>query len=306
MWGTILTGRNPGQHGVFDFWQRGPDGRFRVVNGAMLRAQPIWQLLSQHGLRCGIVNVPITYPPQPLNGFVISGEEAPGAHRSIAWPAGVYDEVVAAFGRYRLKDIFPGGRRKEDYLTLIDEDVRKQTEVVEYLLRRKPWNFFMVFFSATAISQHYFWSDMEAADPNNPFRTVIPSAYRSIDNALGRLIDTAGPDTTVFIISDCGAGPLQSGVHWSGKGYLHESNSGAPTMSQDTPARDSVRMALARWWRGHGSRFSGFCRSRCISGPTSMGAASKRGSNRISPTRTSTGRERRCFLAARKATFSST
>jgi len=212
MWGTIVTGKNPGQHGAFDFQQRGPDGRFQAVNGSFLKAKPIWKLLSERNLYSAVVNVPFTYPPQAINGFMISGEDAPGAHRSIAAPSSVYDEVVAKFGRYRLKDIFAGGRKKEDYLTLIEEDVTKQTEVLEYLVSQKPWDFFLAFFSATAIAQHYFWSDMESNDAANPFRDVIKTAYRCLDTGIGRLIAAAGPDTTVFLISDCGAGKIQSGV----------------------------------------------------------------------------------------------
>ncbi|MEN8132147.1 MAG: alkaline phosphatase family protein [Pseudomonadota bacterium] len=212
MWGTIATGQSPGHHGIFDFWQRGPDGHFSEINGSDIKAPPIWQLLSELGLRSGILNVPFTYPPSNINGFMISGEDAPGAHPSIANPRQLYKEITDKFGRYRLKDIFPGGRQKADYLTLIDDDVSKQTDVFEYLLEQKSWDFALVFYSATAIAQHYFWKDMESQDPDNPFRNVVESAYRAVDKAVARLQQAAGPDTNVFVISECGAGPLQSGV----------------------------------------------------------------------------------------------
>src|SRR5690349_13846906 len=48
--GTLVTGRSPGQHGLMDFWQRGPDGRFRETQGSTLRVPTIWQLLGEHGL----------------------------------------------------------------------------------------------------------------------------------------------------------------------------------------------------------------------------------------------------------------
>ncbi|MGH8129480.1 MAG: alkaline phosphatase family protein [Steroidobacteraceae bacterium] len=212
LWGTIVTGRSPGHHGAFDFWQRGPDGRFRHINGTDLKAPAVWSLLGERALRCGILNVPFTYPPQKIHGFMISGEDAPGAHPSIAHPPGLYQEITRRFGRYRLKDIFPGGRKKSDYLTLIPDDVGKQTDVMEYLLREKPWEFAMVFYSASAIAQHYFWSDMADDNATNPYRNVIRAAYEALDAAVGRLVDAASRDCRVFVISDCGAGPLQSGV----------------------------------------------------------------------------------------------
>jgi len=227
MWGSIVTGKNPGYHGLFDFWQRGDDGKFKDVNGSQIKAKPIWKILTESGLSCGIVNIPFTYPPQKINGFMISGEDAPGSHRSIAYPNKVYDEIVGKFGRYRLKDIFPGGRKKEDYLTLIEEDVEKQTDVLSYLISKNNWDFFLTFYSATAITQHYFWKDMQIG--NNEYKDIIKTAYKSLDTAIDRLTKAAGENTTVFIISDCGAGPLISGVQintWLQKeGFLTFKNS---------------------------------------------------------------------------------
>ncbi|MEJ1960427.1 MAG: alkaline phosphatase family protein [Gammaproteobacteria bacterium] len=211
--GTLVTGRSPGQHGLMDFWQRGHDGVFRETQGSSLKAPTIWQVLGEHGLSSAILNLPFTYPPPKLDGFMIAGEDAPGVHPSIATPPGLLREVTARFGRYRLKDTFPGGRQKSDYLTLIETDVRAQTDVFAHLLATRSWDFGLVFFSHTAMCQHYFWQDMESNDPANPFRGVVESAYRALDTAVGRLIDAAGKDTNVMVVSDSGAGPLYSGVN---------------------------------------------------------------------------------------------
>lgn len=213
MWGTIYTGTPASQHGALDFWQRGDNGRFRAINGSDLKQKPVWDMLAEGGLSSGIVNMPFTYPPRITNGYMISGEDAPGAHRSIADPPELYDEVTAEFGRYRLKDIFPGGRNKSDYLTLTEEDVIRQTDVLEYLVKQHPTNLFCAFYSAAAICQHYFWADMESGDTDNQYRSVIETAYRLLDASIGRLIRAAGPDAQVYVISECGAGPLQSGVN---------------------------------------------------------------------------------------------
>jgi predicted AlkP superfamily phosphohydrolase/phosphomutase len=252
MWGTIVTGRSPGHHGIFDFWQRGSDGRFLEVHGRDIRAQPIWSVLSARGRPAGVLNVPFTFPPTPIDGFMISGEDAPGSHPSIATPAGIYREVVDRFGRYPLKDIFPGGRKKSDYLTLISEDVPRQTDAFEYLLATKPWDFGLVFYSATAIAQHYFWSDMTSEDPGNPYRNVIEAAYRSVDDAIRRLVEAAGPDTQVFVISECGAGPLRYGVHLDkvleDNGLLKRKPSGARSGSRSfvRKLRQSIQSQLNR------------------------------------------------------------
>ena len=268
LWATIVTGRSPGHHGAYDFWQRGPDGQFREINGNDLHAAPIWSRLSERGLPSAIVNVPFTYPPHNINGFMISGEDAPGAHPSIASPESIYHEITGKFGRYRLKDIFPGGRNKRDYLTLIEEDVRKQTDVTEYLLARKPWDFAMVCYSAAAIAQHYFWGDMTSGDTSNPYRHVIRSAYEALDGAIGRLVAAAGPQTCVFVISDCGAGPLRSGVQVNTflkqEGFLvrHERRSTDVSRGVVARLRTGVQGALQKrlpksWYYGINHRLAG-------------------------------------------------
>jgi predicted AlkP superfamily phosphohydrolase/phosphomutase len=226
LWGSIITGKNPGRHGLFDFWQRGNDGEFKEVNGSQIKSKSIWNILSENTLISGIINVPFTYPPERINGFMISGEDAPGAHRSIAYPNALYNEVVNKFGRYRIKDIFPGGRKKEDYLTLVQEDVEKQTDVLVYLIKNKKWDFFLTFYSVSAITQHYFWKDMKLK--NNEYKDVIKTAYRSLDTAIDRLVKAASDETNVFVISECGAGPIISGIQintWLQKeGFLEYKN----------------------------------------------------------------------------------
>jgi predicted AlkP superfamily phosphohydrolase/phosphomutase len=211
--GTVVTGRSPGQHGLLDFFQRGPDGRFRETNGTDLKAPPIWRMLSQQGFRCAILNVPFTYPPEKINGFVIAGEDAPGAHPSIAYPPELFKKVTEQFGPYPLKDTFPGGRERSDYLTVISDDARRQSEIFAHLLKSNEWDFALTFFSHTAMVQHYFWADHASGDAANPFRGVIESAYTALDSAVDRLCQAAGDGATVFVISDAGAGPLRSGVN---------------------------------------------------------------------------------------------
>jgi predicted AlkP superfamily phosphohydrolase/phosphomutase len=84
MWSTIVTGKPAGYHGIFDFWQRGADGRFYAIDSTHRQGQAIWDILSAQGRASGIVNVPCTYPPQRINGFMIAGPPLPGSHPSIA------------------------------------------------------------------------------------------------------------------------------------------------------------------------------------------------------------------------------
>jgi predicted AlkP superfamily phosphohydrolase/phosphomutase len=211
-WASILTGKGAGHHGVFDFWQRDNHGRFSPTNRASLRETPIWRLLDQGDYKSAIINVPLTFPPDATGGFMISGTDAPGITRATAAPPEIYDQITARFGHYRPNAVFPGGRKKSDYLGLFERETSRQAEICEHLLATNEWDFGLVYFVDAAMAQHYFWADMDSGDSSNPYRNVLRTAYRCLDDAIARLVAVAGPEATVFVVSECGAGPLRYGV----------------------------------------------------------------------------------------------
>ena len=73
---TLLTGKNPGKTGLFDFFKL-PAGGYRRIpySTELLTQEPFYQLLSRRGVRVGLLNVPLTYPLPRVNGFVVSGDE---------------------------------------------------------------------------------------------------------------------------------------------------------------------------------------------------------------------------------------
>jgi len=211
-WANILTGVGAGEHGVFDYWQRGANGVFRQSSAATLQAPSIWDRLGAAGLRSVFLNVPLTYPPPRLNGVVVAEAQSGAPTREHFAPPELFDRVTAAKGPYRPEATAPGGRKKEDYIGLFDVETSRTTGAFEFLLNSQHWDFAMVYFIDAAMAQHYFWSDMEAGG-DNPCRDVILSAYKNLDAAIGRLATTAGHDTTVFLLSECGAGAMRSGIN---------------------------------------------------------------------------------------------
>ncbi|MFC2046277.1 alkaline phosphatase family protein, partial [Chloroflexota bacterium] len=105
-WTSLMTGVNPGQHGVFDFTRRVP-GSYAVefINATYRRQPSIWQLLSEAGKRVGVMGFPATYPPETLNGFQISGFDSPvatGIDHSFVSPPELYDDIRGAVGPYEI------------------------------------------------------------------------------------------------------------------------------------------------------------------------------------------------------------
>src|SRR3712207_2860990 len=107
-WTTMVTGVNPGRHGLWDFAERDETGyRLRVVNGANRRAPAVWDYLNAAGRRTGLVNVPFTSPAPELNGFVLGGFDASFADEGTAYPRDLVGDLERQFGRLELDHTFP-------------------------------------------------------------------------------------------------------------------------------------------------------------------------------------------------------
>ncbi|MDO8141482.1 MAG: alkaline phosphatase family protein, partial [Candidatus Brocadiales bacterium] len=73
-WTSLVTGKNPGKHGIFDFYGYTTNGYERpIINSQAIKAKTLWNILSEGGKSVGIINVPLTYPPEKVNGFLIPG-----------------------------------------------------------------------------------------------------------------------------------------------------------------------------------------------------------------------------------------
>lgn len=235
-WAAFLTGQNNGKHGVFGFQQRRPGSyQFGYVNAASLRAPSLWRILSERGRDVIVVNVPMTYPPEPVRGVLVGGLLTPGPQSKFTHPDGIYDELVRKCGGYMIDVDTERGRLDDDQLAALAEDgvrmIRLRTCAALHLARTRPWDFCMVVYGASDRLAHKFWKYWDVSHPlHDPaaaqrFGDVLPRIYRELDAAVGQLVEALRDDqTTVFVLSDHGFGPLEKAVYlnrWlTQQGYL--------------------------------------------------------------------------------------
>lgn len=214
-WTTLMTGANPGRHGIFDFTQRVP-GRYQVafVNATHRRLPSLWQLASGAGRRVGVIGFPGTYPPEPVNGFLISGFDAPvstGLDPTCTHPP----ELCAEIRPYPLTTmqetrIGPGWH--EQALRQLHWAIERRTEVALELLQWEPWDLFALRYGASDTAAHHFWAFHDPASPRydphgaEHFGDALLQIYQALDRALGQLLAATPPDTTVAVVSDHGSG----------------------------------------------------------------------------------------------------
>ncbi len=217
-WSSFMTGMNAGKHGIVDFTEHvKSEYRLKFLNASHREGKSLWRILSDYGKRVGVVNVPFTYPPERVNGFVISGMDAPSVHSDYTYPKELGDEIAAKIGGYTIevsvKDYMAKGKPKE-FLKEMEHALELQMKTLEYLVQNKPWDVFVYVFRLTDQVQHYFWKYF---DPMHPFyddsadeelKGAIPSIYCKIDKAIGDLLASLDEDVNVIVLSDHGQGGI--------------------------------------------------------------------------------------------------
>ena len=99
-WQCFATGKNPAKIGVFGFTYIGRDRHLKFG-----RTTPdlgcFWDICSQNGMKVGVFNVPGTYPPYPVNGFIVSGFPVP-TRKVWSYPAELMGRIDSAVGGYEV------------------------------------------------------------------------------------------------------------------------------------------------------------------------------------------------------------
>jgi predicted AlkP superfamily phosphohydrolase/phosphomutase len=206
-WTSVSTGLNPGKHGIYGLVGFAKDSyRLRPLNATDRRAHALWQRLSDAGRSVIVVNLPMTYPADHVDGVLVAGGDAPGTQsRGFAHPEHVVDELRAHVGEYIVADRIDGLIRDGDKAGALDrlrKMVQSRTRAALYLMEHQDWDLCMVLFTASDSVQHYFWEDLAGGAHQDAILTI----FRDLDTALGDLRKQADDDTATILLSDHGFG----------------------------------------------------------------------------------------------------
>jgi predicted AlkP superfamily phosphohydrolase/phosphomutase len=220
-WTSFATGMNPGKHGIFYFYDR-VEGSYgiRYVNGGDCKAEHIWRTIGSTGRKVGVINVPMTYPARDVNGFLISGMDAPGIKsKRFTFPEEIRAELLHAIPEYVIEPGITGKNGELDIaISKAMESIDARTKAALHFAMNHPWDFFMVLYREMDIIQHYFWKYMDAsfheklADGARPYGDTIKNIYIKLDVEIGKLLRILPEDTTIVILSDHGAAPAEGAV----------------------------------------------------------------------------------------------
>jgi predicted AlkP superfamily phosphohydrolase/phosphomutase len=221
-WPTFYTGTMPSEHGLYHYLQWRADYMTLAKPAPEWIAPiPFWRRLDKMRRRVISLDVPMTLPADPFEGIEITGW---ATHDRLAPPASHPPKIIGwinqEFGQPTLSNEFFEQQPVSTLLRARDEIIQNThhvSKVAEALMKKEDWDLFIVGFGAPHRGGHQLWDLSGTIGETEPkevkdFSNALREVYVSCDTAVGRLLDTAGNDVTVFVFSLHGMGANTSRV----------------------------------------------------------------------------------------------
>lgn len=215
-WACMVSGRDPGQLGLYGFRNRVRDSyALEVADAKALRGvSRVWDLLGDAGNTVSVLYVPLTSPPTPVRGSMVGGFL--GGASPVTYPPELEASLEARFGPHT-PDV--SAFRTDDLDGVLDElyDTTRQ----HFAVARAQWveerpDFLMMVEMGTDRLHHAMWRHLDPShpehDPGDPRVRDAEDYYAYLDSEVGGLVELAGADTAVIVVSDHGARAMRGGL----------------------------------------------------------------------------------------------
>jgi predicted AlkP superfamily phosphohydrolase/phosphomutase len=208
-WLSLATGLKPAGHGIYDFWEyeehpESASARRATVQTRRKGGKAIWNILSEYGKKVLVINVPMTYPPEAVNGIMVSGYMTPSPDVDFTYPVAFKEELFRVIPDYEI-DLAPQDKAIVGWsgrmARLIDATLRmteRRIQLIHYMLKEKSWDFCFLGFVGADRIQHRLWDEIMSLD------TRATEYFKLLDHGLGLVLDLLGPDDCLFVVSDHG------------------------------------------------------------------------------------------------------
>lgn len=207
-WPSFHTGVNPGKHGVYGWVDLSDSHKGMPVDASTIKAKTVWRQISEQGSQVGLVSLPMTYPPEKVNGFVIPGFLG-ASSQTRSYPKKLEGELLEQVPGYKYcPEPFMGARHEpKSWVQEKKKEIEARGDAARWLFKNKleaNANKVMgVHFFVTDMVQHFLWD--EVSDSWDPRLEV----FEKVDKEIGKLMKEAPEDTAFIVVSDHGFGPVK-------------------------------------------------------------------------------------------------
>jgi predicted AlkP superfamily phosphohydrolase/phosphomutase len=217
-WMCMMTGKDPGALGIYGFRNRRDHSYegLTFASSALIEEPTLWDVLGEHGKQSIALAVPLTYPPRPIRGLLISDFLAPDTKSDYTYPPELKDEIQSVVGDYLFDTRAFRTEDKERLLADIYTMTRQRFQLARHLLRTKNWDFSIMVDMGPDRMHHGFWKFFDPRhpkyEPGSPLEHAMRDYYTVVDGLIGELIAELEPDTRVIVLSDHGAKRMDGGL----------------------------------------------------------------------------------------------
>jgi predicted AlkP superfamily phosphohydrolase/phosphomutase len=203
-WKCYSTGKNPGKLGAIENWIFDKvEKKLSLISSLSFKSKELWDILGEHGYKCGIVNMPFAYPLKNVNGVLVAGILSP--ERGYTYPREL-EKLLQKYD-YRIYPKIDILVEREKALLERMELIKKRFLISSKLIEEFDFDFFQLVVFSTDEIQHYYWRQMEEGDIE--YGNVINHCWELVDTEIGKLLRIINEECHIFIVSDHGATALK-------------------------------------------------------------------------------------------------
>ena len=217
-WVSMMTSANPGRLGLYGFRNRSNydyEG-LSFANSSTIRQDTVWDILSKVGKKVVVIGVPMTYPPKPVNGCMVTCFMTPDTKCDYTYPHELKAEVESVSNGYILDVGEFRSDNKDSILKTIYDMTEKRFRLARYFIHSKDWDFFMVVEMGPDRIHHAFWKYFDQGHPKHipgsQYQNAILNYYKYLDEEIGDTLKLLSDDTLILIVSDHGAKKMVGGI----------------------------------------------------------------------------------------------
>ena len=186
-WSSFSTGNKPEKTNIYDFTIVEDDSwKIKFVNRRILQGKTLWEYLDEAGLRSCFLNIPLSYPPDKINGVIVSGIDTPSTFSNYTHPPELKEKLkefnydIEVSGMKGLSDL------PNEAVRILDARLKSARHLI-----KDEFDFFAVLFRASDVVQHFAWGT-----------DYVKEVYMKIDEFIGEVQDN--PNFEVIVMSDHG------------------------------------------------------------------------------------------------------
>jgi len=161
-WKCYASGKNPGKLGVY-WWERiETDDQEMVLPDATDFTSPeLWDYLNDAGLETGVINLPMSYPPRELDGFMIAGGPR-SRERNYTTPTELQADVESRFDyRVHPENVLTSNKDADREVEMVHDLLRTRLRTAKALFEETDVSFLHLTLFHLNVLQHYFWDGPE-------------------------------------------------------------------------------------------------------------------------------------------------